>query len=45
MNTNVVLNLIRVRELKILGKARVKLKLIVRRKCVCVGVVCGQEWK
>lgn len=30
-----MLNLIRVRELKLLGKARVKLKLSVRRKCVC----------
>lgn len=35
MNTNVVLNLIQVRELKLLGKARVKLKLSMRRKCVC----------
>lgn len=34
MNTNVELNLIRVRGLKFLGKARVKLKLSVRRKCV-----------
>lgn len=34
MNTNVVLNLIQVRELKLLGKARVKLKLSKRRKCV-----------
>lgn len=35
MNTNVMLNLIHVRELKLLGKARVMLKLSVRRKCVC----------
>lgn len=34
MNTNVELNLILVRELKLLSKARVKLKLSVRRKCV-----------
>lgn len=33
MNTNVELNL-PARELKLLGKARVKLKLSVRRKCV-----------